>query len=288
MRSSLALLALALALAPCVCEVGHEKSVQSFTETIHKRTFDSLGLLVFGALSLVKSAVRGRVAVKGAAKMEAFDIGRDIQGCNVNNAVLTVAGKLTARMGQVHNGHIMCGRGSAINHSVRRSCSPKVEPYVEDHVLPLGELESSLIRESGDYCQKPPNAVMVMNGTVASFRSRDGAYSCYTVFSAAADDLRLVKEWKYEGDASRNVIINIRGRRATFQDFKMSGFNAARTIINICSTYARFHLYNSRFHAAVLAPTTQFSVMDTVVNGSMVVASMRGEIVVLRNLYTPC
>lgn len=269
-------------------DVGHEKSVNAYVESNTKRAFDLHSLLVFGSLNLMNGAVRGRVAVKGTASMENFDVARDLASCSPEEPALTVSGALSARLGFVHNGHIMCGRGSSVHTSVRRACSPKVARYSEDPEVSMYDMEVALIRDLGRNCALKASAEVNLTETVMSFVADNSSYSCYSTFTVQADDLSQLREWRYQGDANRNVVINIIGKRASLTHFKMVGFNAARTLLNFCSTYGRFDILNARLHASVLAPSSRFSFSDSIVNGSMVVSSLRGQVAVLKNVYNPC
>ncbi len=268
-------------------EVGHESSLQAFVTAAHKRAFDAYSLLAYGTVRLTKSAIRGTAAVVGTATLEEFDIARDVAQCNPNAPSLSVTGSLTARMGQVHNGYVLGGSGTMVSHSVRRACNPRVSKFTQ--VKQLDELEISLIRDSRETCSLPKTAnTEKFNASTTLFKPADGSYSCYSVFSVDADDLITAKEWRYEGNSTRNLIIKVTGRSASFKDFKMTGFNAARTLLVFCNNYGSLQLMNARLHSAVLSPTTAITSMGSIVNGSVVSGSMRGEIVVLHNTYEPC
>lgn len=269
------------------CEVGHETSLQSYVSTAHKRAFDSWSLLSYGSVRLAKSAIRGRVAVQGGAQLEEFDIGRDLTQCEPSEVVLSTTGQLQASMGAVHNGHIRGGRGSRVSHSVSRACSTSVERAT--NAGELAELERALLRDTRETCELASTATMdKQNATHAVFRPATGTYSCYSVFQVSSDDLVGAKEWRYEGSPERNLIITIKGRRATVRDFAMRGFNAARTLIVFCGMYGNYQLLNTRIHSSILGPTTSFTAMESIVNGSVVTGSLRGKVVILRNEYTPC
>lgn len=280
-------LLLGLLIALARGEVGHESSVQAYVTAAHKRAFDDYSLLAYGAVRLTKSAIRGAAAFVGTATLEEFDIGRDISQCNPNSPALSVTGALTARMGQVHNGYVRGGRGTTVSHSVRRACTPKVTKFTDTSAL--SDLEISLIRDSTETCSLPKTAdVEKLNASTTVFKPSQGSYSCYSVFTVDVDDLITAKEWRYEGNSTRNLVIKVTGRGAKFQDFKMTGFNAARTLVVFCRNYGSLQLINSRFHASILSPTTAVTAMGSIVNGSMVSGSIRGEIVILHNTYESC
>ena len=287
MQLGLFLLIGLLAAAAVHGEVGHESSVQAYVTAAHKRAFDAYSLLAYGTTRLTKSAIRGSVGVVGAATFEEFDIGRDIAQCNPSAPALSVTGVLTARMGQVHNGYVLGGSGSTISHSVRRACSPMVKKFTD--VNSLNDLEISLIRDSGETCSLPKTAdTEKLNASTTIFKPAQGSYSCYSVFEIDVDDLTTAKEWQYQGNSTRNLIIKVGGRGATLQDFKMTGFNAARTLIVFCSHYGTLQLMNARLHSSILSPTTAITAMGSIVNGSIVSGSIRGEIAILQNTYEPC
>lgn len=285
---SLCILSLLPALA--LADVGHESSLQAFVTSAHKRAFDAYSLLSYGAVRLTKSAIRGAVAVVGRCNLEEFDIGRDILQCNPNAPSLSVTGTLTSRMGQIHNGFIRAGRSSSVSHSVTRACSSAVEKFTNPEEL--SEVEISLIRDATETCLLPANAnTNTSNPAETVFRPSEGTYSCYSVFNVHKDtfsDANTINNWVYVGNSSRNVIINIVGKSAVIRDFKMSGFNAQKTLIVMCPGYGNVQLFNARIHASILAPTTSFTSMASIVNGSVVSGSVTGEIVVLKNPYLPC
>ncbi len=279
-----------LLIAPAAAEGGHDKSLHSYVTAAHKTAFDGFSLLVYGTLNLARSAVHGAVGVTRSASLEEFDFARELD-CNASRPALTVIGTLVARMGTINNGHVLAGRGSRISHSVRRGCSQLVGRYdsYKRGAFPYEETGISLIKDSGHNCAFPVSGSVEISNSTMVFKPSKATYSCYSVFDVHADDLRLVRDWHFAGtDPSRNLIINISGRRAVMKDFKMVGFNAERTMINFCSTYGRFQFFNARIHGSILAPTTYFTMMDTIVNGSMITSSLRGQIVVMRRPYYPC
>jgi len=261
-----------------------------FVTSAHKRAFDAYSLLSYGAVRLTKSALRGAVAVVGRCSLEEFDIGRDIPQCNPKSPTLSVTGALSSRMGQIHNGYIRAGRSSSISHSVTRACTSNVQKFTNPEELT--DVEISLIRDATETCLLPVNAnANTSNPAQTVFRPSEGTYSCYSVFNVHADtfsDSKTLNNWVYIGNSSRNIIINIIGKSTVIRDFKMSGFNAQKTLIVMCPGYGSVQLFNSRIHASILAPSTSFTSMGSIVNGSVVSGSMRGEIVVLKNTYLPC
>lgn len=281
-----ALLTLHCALA----QDGHNISTDIYIKKMHHQVFDQFSLLVYGTLSLARSAVQGAVAVTGTAKLEEFDIGR-VLPCNVSLPTLSVLGRLSARLGAINSGPVLAAPGSTINHSVLRGCSTLVREYIAHRrgAVPFKELGDSLVRDLGDNCvMEKSGDVKTVNSTMF-FEPRPAKYSCYSVFDVMADDLRLIRDWNFAGnDSNRNVVINVIGKRAIVKDFKMVKFNAQRTLINFCSTYGSFQFFNSRIHGSVLAPSTYFTMMDVIVNGSMVTSSLTGQLVVTKQIYKPC
>lgn len=266
---------------------AYEQSMHAFVPTLHKKLFDQANLMVFGDLRLARSAVRGNVAVTGSAEIEDFDFG-SAKNCDDKSPSLTVVGSLTARMGNINNGYVIAGRGSTINHSVKMSCTKRVDDSGKAEVPPYDDLSISLNRETADLCVASASGTTeVVNGTML-FTPGESS-SCYSTFSLETDDLRLISGWRYAGkDYYRNLIISVVGRYATFRNFRMTDFNPRRTLIIFCSSYGKFEFFDSRFQASILAPATHLTVMDTVVNGSMICSSLRGTIAVLRNPYNTC
>lgn len=281
---------LVAAFTACSINAQHEESIHSFVTAAHKRMFDQTNLMVFGNLRLAKSAVKGTVAVTGSASLEDFEFAGD-KNCDVKTRALTVVGGLNARMGSINNGYTVAGRRSDISRTVRMPCSQKVVPYNPQKlsIIPYEDLQFSLIKESGDMCVSATSGEVQMENETMKFVPANNSYSCYTVFEVNPDDLRLIKRWEYTGeDPERNVIISVKGKRASMRDFAMIGFNAKRTLLLFCSSYGIFEFFNSRIHASVFAPLTTFTVMDTIVNGSMITGPLRGTLAVLKTPYLTC
>jgi choice-of-anchor A domain-containing protein len=270
----------------------HKESINAFIPAAHKTIFDAHNLFVLGDFNAAKSAIKGSVAVQGKAVLEEFDINANSQ-CNKDIRALTVGGRLNARMGAIHNGFTVAGRGSRIQHNVRMSCSSRVARYDPDalKIISFDEHRESLIKETGDICVSPVSSAVQVDkaASVIRFVPGNATYSCYAVFEVAANDLSGIKKWEFTGtDREQNVLINVKGKYSSIRDMSMVNFNAQRTLLTFCSIYGETEVFNSRLQASILAPTTSFTIMDSVLNGSMVAGDVRGKMAILNERYITC
>lgn len=267
-----------------------EESLNAYIPALHKRMYEEYNVLVLGDLSVTKAAFRGSLAVQGKADLADFDIAGD-KMCNPDVRALVVGGALAARMGSINNGYAVVGRRSNIHHSVRMNCTNRVEQYdpVRNEDLDFPAVRIDLIRELSDLCASTGSGTVETVNETMTFDPGEIGYSCYSVFNVSTADMRLIHMWKFAGtDFYRNVIIVVSGLRSDFRDFRMEGFNPRRTLIVFCAVYGSFGLYNARFHGSLFAPTSSFTSMETIVNGSIIAASLRGSIATLNVPYVTC
>jgi choice-of-anchor A domain-containing protein len=270
----------------------HEQSMDAFVPAAHKTVFEMYNLLALGNLNLAKSSVEGRVGVSGQAELVEFEFNK-AHKCDKYTPAVVVQGALHASMGSINNGYTIVGRSSRISHNVRMSCSSRVETYNAEaqKIQSFEEHRQSLIRESGDVCANPTSGEVRVDEEkkVMQLVPGNSTYSCYAVFKTSTEALASVNRLEYAGtDLDRNVLINVSGKFATLRDFAMVGFNPQRTLMTFCGIQGHVELYNNRLHCSLFAPTTEFTVMGTVVNGSMITGDLRGKIVLLNQPYMTC
>lgn len=266
-------------------------SLNAYIASTHKRVFDEFNVAIFGDLSVAKAAFRGAVAVQGRASLADFDIGGDLT-CSSDSRTIVVGRTLSARVGAIHGGFVVAGRGSSLHHTVRLSCGTRMDRYdvLRNGDLDFNTVRTSLLRETADFCVggSISDNVHVENETM-TFRAGERGFSCYTTFRITVADMRLITKWRYESDDFyRNIVISVVGSRAEFRNFQMIGFNPRRTLVVFCSIYGSFDLYNSNFQASMLAPTSTFTAMETVINGSIISGGLRGSLATLNIPYLVC
>lgn len=272
-------------------QVSAGETLNAYISAMHKRVFDDFNVAIFGDLSVTKAAFRGAVGVQESATLADFDVGADF-ACDPDRRSVVAGRSLSARMGSIHGGYIVAGRGSSIHHTVTLSCTNRVERYdvVRNGDLDFSSVRSLLLKEATEYCINTPVAdnVRVENETVV-FHTGQRNFSCYSSFRVAAADLRLIKIWKLESDdAYQNVVIVVTGTKAEFRDFQMIGFNPRRTLIIFCSIYSTFSTFNARIQGSILGPTSSFTTMETIINGSVILGNLRGSLATLNVPYITC
>jgi choice-of-anchor A domain-containing protein len=270
----------------------HEQSLDAFVPAAHKTVFELYNLLVLGDLNLAKSSVEGPVAVSGNADVTEFEFNQASR-CNKYKPAVVVKGAFHASMGAINNGYMIVGRSSKVKHNVRTSCSSRVESYnpVTQKLRSFEEHREGLIRESGDVCHNPTSGDVTVDeaNKVMQLTPGNNTFSCYAVFKTSVTDLAKVTRLEYMGsDKDRNVLINIAGKSGTWRDFAMVGFNPDRTLVTFCGIRGHVELFNNRLHGSIFAPTTQFTVMGSVVNGSMITSDFRGKVALLYRPYVTC
>lgn len=270
----------------------HEQSLDAFVPAAHKTVFESHNLLVLGDLNLAKSSVEGSLGVSGRAQVEEFEINKG-RRCNKYMPAVTVGGAFLASMGSVNNGFAIVGRGSKISHNVRMSCTSRVESYdpLKQKIRSFEEHRESLIKESGDVCVNPVSGDVQLDSENGVMRLIPGnsTYSCYSVFKTSVDALASVRRLELAASSSeRNVLIIVTGKSATFRDFAMVNFNPERTLLTFCAVYGHIEVFNGRLHGSIFAPTTEFTFMSSVVNGSMISGGLRGKVALLNRPYYTC
>lgn len=283
-------LMLMLTLLPRSMQAMSDESLNAYIPATHKRVFEEYNALILGDISVAKAAFRGALAVQGKADLADFDIAGD-KACNKDVRSVVVGRMLTARMGSINNGYTVVGRGSNIHHSVTMNCTNRVERHdpVRNDDIDFKPVRVSLIRETADFCMTTSGGTVISENSTMKFDPGEKGFSCYTVFQVTTSDLRLVDLWKYIGDDFyRNVVIVVTGLRADFRNFRMEGFNPRRTLIVFCAVYGSYGLYNAKFHASILAPTSAFTTMEAIINGSVVLGSLRGSIATLNVPYVTC
>lgn len=266
------------------------ESLNAYIPATHKRLFESFNTLIFGEITGAKLAIRGALGVSGNAEIADFDIGGDGQ-CNREKRMITVKKSLTARMGSIHNGYTVVGKGSKIHHSVRMTCTNRVEAH-DPHRngdIDFEEMHTGVIREVSEMCVTEPTGAVETDNSTMKFDPGEKGYSCYTFFRITTNDLRLVNRWEYVGDDFyRNIVVVVSGLKAEFRDFQMIGFNPRRTLVVFCAVYGSFGLYNAKIQGSLLAPTASFTSLGTIVNGSIITGGMRGSFVTLNVPYVTC
>lgn len=284
------LLLLVWSLLPLITLAGPSESVDAYIPASHKKLFSEYNVVIFGDVSLARAAVKGPLAVQGKAELADFDIAGN-GNCDKDARALVVAGKLTARMGAVNSGYTVVGSRSRIDHSVKMTCTSRVEQYdpQRNGDIEFDALRGNVLRETGDMCvTSPTGEVESENGTM-TFRPGEPGFSCYTFFKVQTDELRLIKKWVYAGDDFyRNIVIVVSGFKVDFRDFGMEGFNARRTLIVFCAVYGSFGLYNAKLHASLLAPTASFTTSNAIINGSVVAGNLRGSLATIHTNYVTC
>lgn len=289
MYRSISLLLLCV-LLPLLTQSEPSESVGAYIPASHTQLYNEFNAIIFGDVSLARAAVKGPLAVMGKANLADFDIAGN-GDCDKDTRSLVVGGALTARMGAVNSGYTVVGRRSRIDHSVRMTCTSRVEQY-DPHRngdLEFDTMRVNVLRETGDMCvTNPTGEVENVNGTLR-FSPGEPGFSCYTYFKVKTDDLRLVNKWEYASDDTfRNIVVVVSGLRVDFRDFVMEGFNAKRTLIVFCAVYGSFGFYNAKLHGSVLAPTASFTTSNTVINGSIIAGNLRGSLATLRTAYITC
>lgn len=266
------------------------ESVDAYITASHKRLFTDYNAVVFGDVSLARAAVKGPLAVMGKAVLADFEVA-GTGNCDKDARSLVVGGALNARSGAVNSGYTVVGRRSHIDHSVRMTCTSRVEQYDprRNGDIEFDTMRVSVLQETGSMCLKKANGeVESVNGTL-KFMPGEPGHSCYTYFQVKADDLRLINKWEYAGDDFfRNIIIVISGQRVDFRDFIMEGFNSKRTLIVFCAVYGSFGLYDAKMHGSVLAPTASFTLSNAIINGSIIAGNLRGSLATLKTAYVTC
>lgn len=285
----LALLLLAL-LSPTLSQ--HEQSLDAFVPASHKTVFSTYSLLSLGDLNLAKSSIAGRVAVGGNADLREFEV-NPTSRCDKYTPALVVEGRLTAALGSIGGGYTIAASNSKIAHSVKRACSSRTEAYdpEKQNIRSFEEHREGLIRESGQICFNPVSGDVGVDaaGDVMTLTPRKAGFSCYSVFKTSVDALAKVKRLELGGNLTEtNVLINVSGKSAALRDFAMVGFNPLRTLVTFCGIQGHVEMYNTRLHASVFAPTTEFTLMGSVLNGSIIAGHIRGQMAVLHQPYNTC
>lgn len=277
-------------LLPCLTRGEPTESVDAYIPAAHKELFTQFNVVIFGDVSLARAAVKGPLAVMGKAELADFDVA-GTGDCDKDARSLVVAGALTARMGAVNSGYTVVGRRSRIDHSVRMTCTKRVEQYdpLRNGDLEFDIMRVKVLRETGNMCVTTPTGeVENVNGTLRFLPGEPG-YSCYTFFKVKTDDLRLINKWEYAGDNFfRNIVIVVSGLKVDFRDFVMEGFNSRRTLIVFCAVYGSFGLYNAKLHGSLLAPTASFTTRNAIINGSLIAGNLRGSLATLNTAYITC
>lgn len=287
-RSSL--LILFCSLLPLLALAEPSESVNAYIPASHKQLFSDYNAVIFGDVSLARAAVKGPLAVQGKAELAEFDVAGN-GNCDKDARSLVVAGKLTARMGAVNSGYTVVGSRSRIDHSVKMTCTSRVEQYDPQR---NGDIEfdtqrGNVLREAGDMCVTTPTGEVEYDNGTLTFTPGDPGFSCYTFFKLQTDDLRLVNKWVYAGDDFyRNIVIVVSGLKVDFRDFVMEGFNSRRTLIVFCAIYGSFGLYNAKLHGSLLAPTASFTTSNAIINGSVIAGGLRGSLATLHTNYVTC
>lgn len=272
-------------------QVSAGETLNAYIKATHKRVFDEFNVAIFGDLSVTKAAFRGAIGVQERATLADFDVGGDF-ACDPDRRSMVVGRTLSARMGAIHGGYIVAGRGSSIHHTVKLSCSNRVERYdvVRNGDVDFDSVRRLLLKESAEYCVNtaPAENVRVENETMI-FQAGERGVSCYTSFRVSTADLRLIKTWRLESDDHyRNIIVVLSGSKAEFRDFQMIGFNPRRTLIVLCSIYSSFSLFNAKIQGSIMGPTSMFTTMETIINGSVIMGGLRGSIATLNVPYITC
>lgn len=268
-----------------------EESIHAYIPARHKLIFDEYNVMVFGDMSVAKAAIKGSLGVQGKAEMAEFDIADD-KFCDNDVRSIVVGGALTARSGSIKNGYTVVGRGSQIHHSVQMPCTNRVERHdpLRNGDIDFEDARNSLIRESADMCLTPASSTVTIENSTMSFSTEDASsFSCYSYFRISTNDMRLIDTWQYNGtDYYRNVVILVIGASTEFREFRMIGFNPRRTLIVFCAVYGSYAIHNAKFHASIFAPTSSFTTMNAIINGSIIVGGLRGSIATLNQAYVTC
>lgn len=279
-----------LLLISSTCTLTDSESIDAYIPAAHKSLYSSFNALVFGDASLARAAVRGPLAVQSKADLADFDVAAH-GNCDKDTRALVVGGTLTARMGAVNSGYTVVGRRSSIHHTVRLTCTSRVEQYdpARNGDINFVEMRQNVLKETGKMCiEEPTGNVELVNSTMR-FSLGEKGFSCYTYFKITTEDLRLVNRWEYAGDDFfRNIIIVVSGVKVDLKDFEMEGFNARRTLIVFCAVYGSFGVYNAKLHGSVLAPTASFTTSNAIFNGSIIVGNLRGSLATLNTPYVTC
>jgi choice-of-anchor A domain-containing protein len=287
---SLFALCLVVAGIPLAARAQHEQSLDAYVPSTHKTVFQSYNLMVLGNLNIAKSSVQGRVAVGGDAAVTEFDFNGD-GDCDPYTRAVIVSGKLFAAMGRISNGFVAVGRGTKIQHNVDMPCSSHVERYdpVKLKMRTFDEFRTGLIRETSGVCHNPVSGAVEVDKETMRFVPGNTTYSCYAVFKVKVANLVTIKRFEFLGtNKNQNVIILIVGRNAVLRDLAMVNFAARRTLLAICSMYGGVEVFNGRLQGSILAPITDLTVMGTVVNGSVVTGSLRGNVALRNQPYEAC
>lgn len=266
------------------------ESIQAYIPATHKSLYSSYNAIVFGDVSLARAAIRGPLAVQGKADLADFDIAAH-GDCDKDNRALVVGGTLNARMGAINSGYTVVGRRSSIHHTVRLTCTNRVEQYdpLRNGDLEFPELRANVLKETGEMCIKEPTAQVELANATIKFIAGDKGFSCYTFFRVTTDELRLVNRWEYHSDDYyRNIVIVVSGSKTDFRDFEMDGFNSKRTLVVFCAVYGSFGVYDAKIHGSILAPTASFTTSNAIINGSIIVGNLRGSLATLNTPYVTC
>lgn len=271
-------------------QVSAGETLNAYITAVHKRVFDDFNVAIFGDLSVTKAAFRGAIGVQERATLADFDIGGDF-ACDPDRRSVVAGQTLSARLGAINGGYIVAGRGSSIHHTVKLSCSNRVERYdvIRNGDLDFSSVRSLLLKEAAEYCINAPSENVRVENETMIFQAGERNFSCYTSFRISTTDLRLIKTWKLESDDEyRNIIIAVSGTKAEFREFQMIGFNPRRTLIVLCSVYSTFSMFNAKVQGSLLGPTSSFTTMETVINGSAILGSLRGSLATLNVPYITC
>lgn len=274
----------------CIHILADSETIDAYIPATHKTLYSSYNALVFGDASLARAAIRGPLAIQSKADLADFDVAAH-GDCDKDNRALVVGGTLTARMGAINSGYTVVGRRSSIHHTVRLTCTNRVEQYdpARNGDIDFVEMRNNVLRETGKMCvEDPTGEVEVVNSTM-KFTLGETGFSCYTYFKVTTEDLRLVNRWEYAGDDFfRNIVIVVSGVKMDLKDFQMEGFNARRTLVVFCAVYGSFGVYNAKIHGSILAPTASFTTSNAIFNGSIIVGSLRGSLATLNTPYVTC
>jgi choice-of-anchor A domain-containing protein len=230
-------------------------------------------VLAFGDATLNDSAIQGRLAVGGDAKLERYQVGAVLSE-DANRCDLSVGGNLDFTDGSVYQGRI-CVRGSIHTDAVGTKF-PGTGTVPED----FSALAADAAALSKRLAAAAP-AMMVdekyMNGGAARIVLKGDAAD-FNVFEVATGALQLATGLLVSVPAGSSAIVNITGDSVSMTQLGivLDGSDASTTLFNVPDGTA-LTLRGVNILGTVLAPKAAFKFDDGTLTGGVVADSVQAS-----------
>ncbi|MBD2777969.1 choice-of-anchor A family protein [Iningainema tapete] len=221
------------------------------------------------------SDTEGRLAVGGNATLTNYGVGDRLSDSNGTRDDLIVGGILTYNGGQVFNGNVVYGTGTAPKVSTPNGTIKQGKPI--DFAAAGQELKALSAYLA---TLTPNNTTTVHNWGGVELKGTKSDLNIFNIGASVFAPGNNVNNFSIDGSMSSTILVNVAGKDISMKNFGFSNNLQAglrqKVLFNFYEA-TNIDLQNIGFQGSILAPLANLKTTYGDVNGNVIVASSQGS-----------